>query len=128
MDAVNWAQLIIAILGGIATAIPLVIQLVKVVKSAIREKNWNQLVKMTMDYMTQAEKNFETGVERKEWVLSMVKTSAATINYTMTDEDITKISDLIDAICDASKIINNQLEKQAAIEAAEEKALQNTEK
>ncbi len=128
MDAVNWAQLIIAILGGIATAIPLIIKLVSVVQSAIREKNWNQLVKMTMDYMTQAEKNFESGAERKEWVMSMVKTSAATINYTLTDEDIIKLSDLIDAICSASKIINNELEKQKAIEEAEKKALQNTEK
>ena len=127
MDAVNWAQLIIAILGGIATAIPLIIKLVSVVQSAIREKNWNQLVKMTMDYMTQAEKNFESGAERKEWVMSMVKTSAATINYTLTDEDIIKLSDLIDAICSASKIINNELEKQKAIEEAEKKALQNTE-
>ena len=128
MDAVNWAQLIIAILGGIATAIPLIIKLVSVVQSAIREKNWNQLVKMTMDYMTQAEKNFESGAERKEWVMSMVKTSAATINYTLTDEAIIKLSDLIDAICSASKIINNELEKQKAIEEAEKKALQNTEK
>ena len=128
MDAVNWAQLIIAILGGIATAIPLIIKLVSVVQSAIREKNWNQLVKMTMDYMTQAEKNFESGAERKEWVMSMVKTSAATINYTLTDEDIIKLSDLIDAICSASKIINNELEKQKAIEEAEKKALQNSEK
>lgn len=128
MDAVNWTQLIIAILGGIATAIPLIIKLVSVVQSAIREKNWNQLVKMTMDYMTQAEKNFESGAERKEWVMSMVKTSAATINYTLTDEDIIKLSDLIDAICSASKIINNELEKQKAIEEAEKKALQNTEK
>lgn len=128
MDAVNWAQLIIAILGGIATAIPLIIKLVDVVKSSVREKNWNQLVKMTMDYMTQAEKNFESGAERKEWVMSMVKTSAATINYTLTDEDIIKLSDLIDAICSASKIINNELEKQKAIEEAEKKALQNTEK
>ena len=128
MDAVNWAQLIITILGGIATAIPLIIKLVDVVKSSVREKNWNQLVKMTMDYMTQAEKNFESGAERKEWVMSMIKTSAATINYTLTDEDIIKLSDLIDAICSASKIINNELEKQKAIEEAEKKALQNTEK
>ena len=128
MDFNYWIQIAISILSGIAVAIPLIIKLVEVVRNSVKEKNWNQLVKMTMDYMTQAEKNFESGAERKEWVMSMVKTSAATINYTLTDDDILKISDLIDAICDASKIINNQLEKQAAIEAAEEKALQNTEK
>ena len=128
MDIMNWVQIIVAILGGIATAIPLVIKLVDVVKKSVKEKNWNQLVKMTMDYMTQAEKNFESGAERKEWVMSMVKTSAATINYTLTDDDILKISDLIDAICDASKIINNEIDKGKAIEEAEKKALNNTEK
>ena len=128
MDIMNWVQIIVAILGGIATAIPLVIKLVDVVKKSVKEKNWNQLVKMTMDYMTQAEKNFESGAERKEWVMSMVKTSAATINYTLTDDDILKISDLIDAICDASKIINNEIDKGKAIEETEKKALNNTEK
>ena len=128
MDIMNWVQIIVAILGGIATAIPLVIKFVDVVKKSVKEKNWNQLVKMTMDYMTQAEKNFESGAERKEWVMSMVKTSAATINYTMTDDDILKISDLIDAICDASKIINNEIDKEKAIEEAEKKALNNAEK
>lgn len=128
MDIMNWVQIIVAILGGIATAIPLVIKLVDVVKKSVKEKNWNLLVKMTMDYMTQAEKNFESGAERKEWVMSMVKTSAATINYTLTDDDILKISDLIDAICDASKIINNEIDKEKAIEEAEKKALNNAEK
>ena len=128
MDIMNWVQIIVAILGGIATAIPLVIKFVDVVKKSVKEKNWNQLVKMTMDYMTQAEKNFESGAERKEWVMSMVKTSAATINYTLTDDDILKISDLIDAICDASKIINNEIDKEKAIEEAEKKALNNAEK
>ena len=128
MDIMNWVQIIVAILGGIATAIPLVIKLVDVVKKSVKEKNWNQLVKMTMDYMTQAEKNFESGAERKEWVMSMVKTSAATINYTLTDDDILKISDLIVVICDASKIINNEIDKEKAIEEAEKKALNNAEK
>ena len=64
MDIMNWVQIIVAILGGIATAIPLVIKLVDVVKKSAKEKNWNQLVKMTMDYMTQAEKNFESRAER----------------------------------------------------------------
>ena len=128
MDFNYWIQIAISILSGIAVAIPLIVKLVNVVKDSVKEKNWNQLVKMTMDYMTQAEKNFESGAERKEWVMSMVKTSAATINYTLTDDDILKISDLIDAICDASKIINNEIDKGKAIEEAEKKALNNTEK
>lgn len=107
MDAVNWVQLITAIFAGLATAIPLVMKLADTIKKATKEKNWNLLLKMAMNYMTEAEKNITSGAERKEWVLSMVKASAVNINYDLTDEDIQKLSDLIDAICDASKIINN---------------------
>lgn len=35
----NWLDLVIAVLSGLAAAIPLVIQLVKYVKQAIQEKN-----------------------------------------------------------------------------------------
>ena len=121
MDAVNWVQLITAILAGLATAIPLVVKLVATVKKATKEKNWNQLLKMAMDYMTEAEKNIASGAERKEWVLSMVKASAVTINYDLTDEDIQKLSDLIDAICDASKILNNNEAKTQALKEAKAK-------
>ena len=121
MDTMNWVQLITAILAGLATAIPLVVKLVNVVQAAVKEKNWNQLLKRMMDYMTQAEKNISSGAERKEWVMSMVKASAATINYDLTPEDEAKLADLIDAICDASKIINNNEEKARALKEAQEK-------
>lgn len=121
MDTMNWVQLITAILAGLATAIPLVVKLVNVVQAAVKEKNWNQLLKMMMDYMTQAEKNISSGAERKEWVMSMVKASATTINYDLTPEDEAKLADLIDAICDASKIINNNEEKARALKEAQEK-------
>lgn len=124
MDTINWVQLITAILAGLATAIPLVVKLVNVVQASVKEKNWNQLLKMMMDYMAQAEKNISSGAERKEWVMSMVKTSAATINYDLTPEDEAKLSDLIDAICDASKIINNNEEKAQALKEAQEKIKQ----
>ena len=121
MDTMNWVQLITAILAGLATAIPLVVKLVNVVQAAVKEKNWNQLLKMMMDYMTQAEKNISSGAERKEWVMSMVTASAPTINYDLTPEDEAKLADLIDAICDASKIINNNEEKARALKEAQEK-------
>ena len=121
MDINYWIQIAISILSGIAVAIPLIIKLVNVVKDATRSKNWNLLIKMTMDYMTEAEKNIASGAERKQWVMSMVIASAANINYTMTDDDIQKIEDLIDAICDASKIINNSAQKAAALKEAKAK-------
>ena len=46
---------------------------------------------------------FEKGADRKEWVMAMVKASADTVNY---DLDMDKISDLIDSLCDMSKIVN----------------------
>ena len=121
MDFNYWIQIAISILSGIAVAIPLIIKLVNVVKDSVKEKNWNLLMKMTMDYMTEAEKNIASGAERKEWVMSMVIASAANINYTMTDEDVKKIEDLIDAICDASKILNNSEERNKALKEAKAK-------
>ena len=121
MDFNYWIQIVISILSGIAVAIPLIIKLVNVVKDATRSKNWNLLIKMTMDYMTEAEKNIASGAERKEWVMSMVIASAANINYPMTDDDVKKIEDLIDAICDASKILNNSANKDAALKEAKAK-------
>lgn len=122
MQFMDYLNIFIAILTGIATAIPLITKLVNTVKDATMSKNWNLLIKLTMDYMTQAETNFKTGAERKEWVMSMVKVSAANINYDLTDVDIAKLEDLIDAICDASKILNNAAEKEAALKAAQEAA------
>ena len=121
MDFNYWIRIAISILSGIAVAIPLIIKLVNVVKDSVKEKNWNLLMKMTMDYMTEAEKNIASGAERKEWVMSMVIASAANINYPMTDDDVKKIEDLIDAICDASKILNNSANKDAALKEAKAK-------
>ena len=121
MDFNYWIQIAISILSGIAVAIPLIIKLVNVVRDSVKEKNWNLLMKMTMDYMKEAEKNIASGAERKQWVMSMVIASAANINYTMTDEDVQKIEDLIDAICDASKILNNSEERNKALKEAKAK-------
>lgn len=43
------------------------------------------------------------GAERKEWVLAMLKASADGINY---DIDYDAIADMIDSLCDMSKVIN----------------------
>lgn len=41
--------------------------------------------------------------EEKEWVLAMLKASADGINY---DIDYDAIADMIDSLCDMSKVIN----------------------
>ena len=88
---------------GIACSIPLVIALIKYVKKAVQEKNWNNLLKLVTNLMKEAEGKFDNGADRKEWVLVMVKASADTINY---DVDLEVIGNLIDSLCDMSKVVN----------------------
>ena len=99
----EWMKLLIAILSGLITAIPLVVKLVEYVQKAIKEKNWNELLRMVMNYMETAESKFDNGADRKEWVLAMVKASADTVNY---DIDMNAVSDLIDRLCNMSKTVN----------------------
>ena len=121
MDTNYWIQIVISILTGVSILTPLIIKLVNVVKQASLEKNWNLLIKMAMDYMVEAEKNIATGAERKKWVVSMVIASAANINYPLTNEDIQKLEDLVDAICDASKVINNPVASNKVLEESQDK-------
>lgn len=116
----EWIKYIVAILSGLAASIPLVVKLVEYINIAIKEKNWNELVKLTMGYMATAEKKFSDGTTRKDWVMSMVKTTAVTVNYDLDEVAITKISDMIDSICNVSKIINVIPESSVDSECASE--------
>lgn len=99
----EWVKYIVPILSGLAATIPLVIQLVKYVQKSVQEKNWSKMLELLMTYMERAEKMFESGADRKEWVMAMIKASADSINY---DVDMDAISALIDSLCDMSKVIN----------------------
>lgn len=103
MDS-EWVKLIVSVLSGLTVTIPLVIQLVKYVQKAIKERNWTELVGLVAGYMERAEKMLGTGAERKEWVLAMVQASADTIKYEI---DMDEISALIDRLCDMSKVVNS---------------------
>lgn len=103
MDWMEILKLIAAIASGLAAAIPLVIQLVKYVKQAVKERNWNVVLKKVMELMETAETKFEEGAERKEWVLAMLKAGSDGINY---DIDYDAIAEMIDRLCDMSKVIN----------------------
>lgn len=86
---------------GIAT--PLVIALVKYVRQSIQEKNWNNLVKLVLELISTAEEKFETGAERKEWVISMVRTVENQINFDIDEETL---SNLIDDLVNLTKKVN----------------------
>lgn len=104
----EWVNLVVSILAGLATAIPLVVELVKYVKKAGKEKNWGALLRLVIGYMQIAEEKFATGAERKEWVLAMVEASAHTVNY---DIDLAVVDKLIDDLCAMTKVINPPAEK-----------------
>ncbi len=103
MDWVEVLKYIAAIASGLAASIPLVVQLIKYVKQAVKERNWNVVLKKVMGLMETAETKFAEGAERKEWVISMLKASADGINY---DIDYDAIGEMIDSLCDMSKIVN----------------------
>jgi hypothetical protein len=96
-------NLIVAVLSGLVTAIPLIATLIKYIQRSIKEKNWSNLLKIVSDLMIEAESKFQTGAERKEWVLSMVYTLSESINY---DLDRDAISNLIDSLCALTKKVN----------------------
>ena len=99
----EWMNLTVAILSGLATAIPLAIKLVEYVQKAIQEKNWSKIIEIMIKCMKEAETQFENGASRKEHVMSMVKASADSINY---DIDTNAIGELIDGLCDMANVVN----------------------
>ena len=103
MEFIDILNLILAILAGLGTAIPLVIQLVKYIKLAIKEKNFGKIMKIVLELMTEAEANYATGAERKEYVMDSVAKLSSALGY---DVDLDAISDMIDAIVASSKQIN----------------------
>jgi hypothetical protein len=98
-----WIQIIVPIITGLAAAIPLVIKLIDSTKQAIKEKNWTAVMQMVLKLMTEAEENYATGTEKKEYVLDSVKSLQDSLNY---DVDLNAIGAMIDAIAKASKHIN----------------------
>ena len=99
----EYLDVILSIVAGLAAAIPLVIKLVQYVQAAVKEKNWNKLLDLVMNLMEEAEIKFADGSTRKEWVMAMVQASADSINY---DIDMSAISELIDSLCDLTKKVN----------------------
>lgn len=96
-------QIVLPIVSGLAAAIPLVIQLVKYIKTAMTEKNFGNIMKLVLDLMPEAEEKFSTGEERKAYVMSNIETISAKLDYKV---DLEKVSEMIDAIIAASKKLN----------------------
>ena len=106
MNTEQIVSLIVAVLTGLATAIPLVIKLVQYVQKATQEKNWGNLLGLLIELMEQAEQMFDTGATRKEWVMAMAQTSAEYIAYPL---DTAALSTLIDELVSMTRSVNAPL-------------------
>lgn len=104
MENVNlWINIIISVLTGLATCIPLVIKLVQVIKDAVKAKNWTPLMQLVLRLMTEAEENYSTGAEKKAYVIDSINALKGSLNY---DVDMDAVDAMIDAIIIATKKIN----------------------
>ena len=103
MDMALIVSLIVSVLTGLAACIPLAVKLVQYIQKAVQEKNWGALLGLVVDLMEEAETKFDEGATRKEWVMAMVQTSAEYIAYPI---DTAALSDLIDALCDMTNVVN----------------------
>ena len=104
----EWYEIFVEILAGLAVAIPLVVELVKYVQKAVQEKNWSKLLALVMKLMAEAETKFDNGAARREWVIGMVAASADIVDYKI---DAEQLGDLIDKLCAMTKVVNPPVEK-----------------
>lgn len=106
----EWTDYIVPIITGLAIIIALIAKMYEYYSMLIAEKRWPELLNTLMNYMVEAESKFSTGAERKEWVLSMIQTSAEIVNYTV---DLELIGMMIDNLCTMAKKVNQTRNKAA---------------
>lgn len=100
-----WIGIVISILTGITTCIPLVIKLVEVIKETVKSKNWTAVMQLVLKLMAEAEDNYSTGADKKTYVMDSIEAMKDTLNY---EVDMDAVSAMIDSIIIASKRINVQ--------------------
>ena len=99
----TFINFVVTVLGIAVACIPLVLKLIQYVQKAVKEKNWTALLNLVLELMEEAEEKFADGATRKEWVLAMVQISEEYLNY---EVDVDELSDLIEELCDMSKVVN----------------------
>ena len=90
-------QIIVQILTTLVTLVPMVYALIKFIVMAIKEKNWNNLLSLVLSLCAEAEE-LTNGADKKQWVMSMVKSSLNSINYEIDDETLSALIDNLIAL------------------------------
>ena len=98
-----WTNIIVAIITGLATCIPLVIKLIQTIKEAVKAKNWAPLMQLILKLMAEAEDNYATGAEKKTYVIDSIEAIKGSLNY---DVDMEAVGAMIDAIIETTKRVN----------------------
>lgn len=101
----EWYEIIISILSGLAACIPVVIKLIAYVKALVKEKNWAAVVQVVLKLMAEAEQIYSNGNEKKDYVMASIKAMENTLQY---DIDEKAIGELIDSVILATKKINTK--------------------
>ena len=101
-------ELIIEILAGLMIVIPLMVKLIEYVKKSVLEKNWHNLIHLLLNLIATAEEKFDNGADRKQWVIAMVQASASTINYPISEQELSK---LIDNLVELTKKVNVKIQE-----------------
>ena len=102
----DWVQITVSVLSGLAVCIPLVVKLVKYVEESVNGRRWDALLKLVIANMQEAEGLFETGAARKDWCMQLLTANAESVGYTLGPEDVQKIGDMIDSLCAMAKTVN----------------------
>ena len=116
MEVKDIIEIIMTIMAGVLTCVPLAVKLVEYVKKAWNEKDWGRLVGLVSDMMSDAEKMFGTGEERKQWVLENIEFLAEQEGIRC-EIDIAAIDRMIDTLCAMSKNVNPPVVKEIHEEA-----------
>ena len=99
----EWLELLVAIISGIASCVPLVIKLIDYVKALAKEKNWGKLIVIVSNLMAEAEKLYADGASKKDYVIKSVLAMSKTIDYPVDEE---MLEELINNLTALSKKIN----------------------
>lgn len=99
----TWSDIAKWIIYTVIIIAPLAYNLVKYVRMAMEEKNFKPILSLVLELMETAEGMYDSGADRKAWVLSMVKSTATAIGSSVSMDEVSK---MIDDLCKMSKSVN----------------------
>ena len=96
---------IVYILAGLIVVVFIGMQLFAKIKPYLTNGQWYIPVIQAIQFMAIAEDKFDNGADRKVWVMETLKEAMTKLNIECNYE---AISNMIDAICRLSKILNKK--------------------